>query len=422
MILRRHIHFLQAVFLHSLTAFGGPQGHYGMMLKTFVNNRKDITESELLELVSFCNMLPGASSTQTLALIGYKRGGFILALLTLIVWVTPACLLMGSLSFLLDYFADNSISTKGLRFIQPMAIGFLAFSAYRLFKISINNTITTVVLIIATVFTFLYFKTPWVFPALMVAAGIATNFSHNRIPQKEVLPKKINWGNLIVFLLLFATAGYLSETATKQNWKNRKYINLFEHNYRFGSLVFGGGDVLMPVMYEQFVVRPKSVVVLKNKRDVLKMSSEDFLTGSGIVRAIPGPVFSIGAFTGGMVMQSENNTMSQITGCFLGAVAIFLPSALLVLFFFPVWNNIKRYAVMYRSLEGINAASVGIMLGAILFLSTANYYNTFPVSRVEFLVDVFVMIGVFVVLAFTKLRAPLVVLGCLLLGLIFNFY
>ncbi len=422
MILRRHIHFLQAVFLHSLTAFGGPQGHYGMMLKTFVNNRKDITESELLELVSFCNMLPGASSTQTLALIGYKRGGFILALLTLIVWVTPACLLMGSLSFLLDYFADNSISTKGLRFIQPMAIGFLAFSAYRLFKISINNTITTVVLIIATVFTFLYFKTPWVFPALMVAAGIATNFSHKRIPQKEVLPKKINWGNLIVFLLLFATAGYLSETATKQNWKNRKYINLFEHNYRFGSLVFGGGDVLMPVMYEQFVVRPKSVVVLKNKRDVLKMSSEDFLTGSGIVRAIPGPVFSIGAFTGGMVMQSENNTMSQITGCFLGAVAIFLPSALLVLFFFPVWNNIKRYAVMYRSLEGINAASVGIMLGAILFLSTANYYNTFPVSRVEFLVDVFVMIGVFVVLAFTKLRAPLVVLGCLLLGLIFNFY
>jgi chromate transporter len=422
LILRRHIHFLQAVFLHSLTAFGGPQGHYGMMLKTFVNNRKDITESELLELVSFCNMLPGASSTQTLALIGYKRGGFILALLTLIVWVTPACLLMGSLSFLLDYFADNSISTKGLRFIQPMAIGFLAFSAYRLFKISINNTITTVVLIIATVFTFLYFKTPWVFPALMVAAGIATNFSHKRIPQKEVLPKKINWGNLIVFLLLFATAGYLSETATKQNWKNRKYINLFEHNYRFGSLVFGGGDVLMPVMYEQFVVRPKSVVVLKNKRDVLKMSSEDFLTGSGIVRAIPGPVFSIGAFTGGMVMQSENNTMSQITGCFLGAVAIFLPSALLVLFFFPVWNNIKRYAVMYRSLEGINAASVGIMLGAILFLSTANYYNTFPVSRVEFLVDVFVMIGVFVVLAFTKLRAPLVVLGCLLLGLIFNFY
>ena len=329
---------------------------------------------------------------------------------------------MGSLSFLLDYFADNSISTKGLRFIQPMAIGFLAFSAYRLFKISITNTITTVVLIIATVFTFLYFKTPWVFPALMVAAGIATNFSHKRIPQKEVLPKKINWGNLILFLLLFATAGYLSETATKQNWKNRKYINLFEHSYRFGSLVFGGGDVLMPVMYEQFVVRPKSVVVLKNKRDVLKMSSEDFLTGSGIVRAIPGPVFSIGAFTGGMVMQSENNTMSQITGCFLGAVAIFLPSALLVLFFFPVWNNIKRYAVMYRSLEGINAASVGIMLGAILFLSTANYYHTFPVSHFEFLVDVFVMIGVFVVLAFTKLRAPLVVLGCLLLGLIFNFY
>jgi chromate transporter len=90
-----------------------------------------------------------------------------------------------------------------------------------------------------------------------------------------------------------------------------------------------------------------------------------------------------------------------------------------VLFFFPVWNNIKKYAVMYRSLEGINAASVGIMFGAILFFSNANFYNRFPISHFEFLVDIFVLIGVFIVLAFTKLRAPLLVLGCLLLGFIF---
>src|SRR4030095_625526 len=104
MILLRHIPFLKAVFLHSISAFGGPQGHFGMMLKTFVHQRHDVTEKELLEYSAFCQMLPGASSTQTLTLIGYKRGGIPLALLTLLIWVLPACTLMSGLSFLLDYF------------------------------------------------------------------------------------------------------------------------------------------------------------------------------------------------------------------------------------------------------------------------------------------------------------------------------
>jgi chromate transporter len=92
----RHIPFLKAVFLYSITAFGGPQGHLGMMFKTFVHKRRDVTENELMEYNSFCQMLPGASSTQTLTLIGYKRGGVLLATLTLLLWLLPACTLMGA--------------------------------------------------------------------------------------------------------------------------------------------------------------------------------------------------------------------------------------------------------------------------------------------------------------------------------------
>src|SRR5581483_817853 len=103
MILIRHISFLKAVFLHSITAFGGPQGHLGMMLKTFVRQRNDITEQELLDYNAFCNLLPGASSTQVLTLIGYKRGGIPLAVLTLLIWIFPACFLMGLFSFILRY-------------------------------------------------------------------------------------------------------------------------------------------------------------------------------------------------------------------------------------------------------------------------------------------------------------------------------
>ena len=127
MILLRHIPFLKAVFLHSITAFGGPQGHFGMMLKTFVHRRKDITEEELIDFNSFCQLLPGASSTQTLTLIGYKRGGIPLAVLTLVIWILPACTLMGGLSFLLEYISQKTLRTDIFKFIAPMAVGLPGF-------------------------------------------------------------------------------------------------------------------------------------------------------------------------------------------------------------------------------------------------------------------------------------------------------
>jgi chromate transporter len=415
LVLTRHIPFLRAVFLHSITAVGGPQGHMGMMLKTFVQQRHDVTEKELMEYNGFCQLLPGASSTQTLTLIGYKRGGLWLAALTLLIWITPACVLMGAISFLLNYMDDMGLKVGVFKFVRPMAIGFIAYSTFRIFNVAVNNTITKVIMVLATVGTFLFFKTPFVFPALIVAGGIATNFSDRRIPQKDVPPKKIKWGNILIFFALFGLAGYLSETASANEWKNRKPINLFEHFYRFGSLVFGGGDVLMPLMYEQYVTHPENRSVTETKREVLRLTKEDFLTGSGMVRAIPGPVFSIGAFTGGMVLRDDGPAM-QLLGCIIGSIAIFLPSALLVLFFFPVWHNLKKYAVIYRSLEGINAAVVGIMAGATCYL----VQDTFLVNLINLeaigLWDLLIVIVTFLLLGSNKIPAPFIVLGCLILG------
>lgn len=411
----RHIPFLRAVLWHSLTAFGGPQGHLGMMMKTFVYERRDVTETELVEYNGFCQLLPGASSTQTLTLIGYKRGGIPLAILTLLIWILPACTIMGGLSFLLDYFNDLNIQPGLFKFIQPMAIGFLAYSTYRIFGIAIHNTITRVIMVVTTLATFLFFKTPWIFPAVIVAAGIATNFSDRRIPQKGTPPKKIKWGNMIIFLVLFGTAGYISETATRNNWENRKAFNLFENAYRFGSLVFGGGDVLIPLMYEQYVTRPETKRIQEQKREVLRLSREEFLTGSGIVRAIPGPVFSIGAFTGGMVLKDEG-PWYQLLGCFIGMAAIFLPSALLVLFFFPVWHNLKRYAVIFRSLEGINAGVVGIMAGATCYLMKDSFLISVFQGNSIAIWDILILVVTFLLLAWKRIPAPFIVLGCLVLG------
>ncbi|NML35931.1 chromate efflux transporter [Chitinophaga sp. G-6-1-13] len=391
----RHIPFLKAVLLHSITAYGGPQGHLAMMMKTFVYQRKDVTEQELMEYNAFCQLLPGASSSQTLTLIGYKRGGVMLAIVTLLIWITPACLLMGSLSFLLQYFDKRALQTDIFKYVQPMAVGFLAFGSIKAFRISINNLATFVIMIVA-MFAAFYLKSPWTFPALIILGGIVSNFSNKRIPDIPDKPKKIQWGNIWLFVLIFVLAGFFSEYARSHEWITRRPFNLFENFYRFGSLVFGGGDILIAMMLEQYVTRTKSNY----------MTAEELLTGAGIMRALPGPTFSISAYVGGMAMRNLGMGY-QFLGCILAPIAIFLPSLLLVLFFFPIWHNLKKYVVIYRALEGINSVVVGIMWAATLILFFAipiNWYN------------LLIMFTTLALLLFTKLPSPFIVIACLIMG------
>src|SRR5450631_1764212 len=154
MVLFRHVPYLKAVFFYTISAFGGPQGHFGMMMKTFVERRRDITKEELMEYIAFCQLLPGATSTQTITLIGYKRGGIPLAVLTLIIWILPACVLMGGLSFLLEYINQKTLKTDIFKFIAPMAVGFLAFAAFYAFKIAVKNTATQIIVLVTAIATF----------------------------------------------------------------------------------------------------------------------------------------------------------------------------------------------------------------------------------------------------------------------------
>jgi chromate transporter len=387
-----------------------------MVMKTFVEKRRDVTKEELMEYVSFCQMLPGASSTQILTLIGYKRGGIPLAVATLIIWILPACTLMGILSFVVTKIGTTNLQTGLFQFIQPMAIGFLAYAAVKTFGISVTNLITRIIMVSATLITFLLFKTPWVFPALIILGGITTNFSSNRIPEKEkIRPRQIRWTNIWLFVLIFLIAGYLSETARKQEWQDRKAYNLFENFYRFGSFVFGGGDVLIPMMLDQYVVRPTAPKFVNGGQNIIRIDKSELLTGAGIVRAIPGPVFSIASYTGGIALKRQG-PKKQLLGCVIGSIGIFLPSALLVLFFFPVWQNLKKFIVVYRALEGINAVVVGLISGSTLYLLkdvSLIGFNTVTIFNVA------VIAGTFATLTYSRIPAPVIVLACLLLGWIF---
>ena len=409
MLLLRHIPFLKSVFIYSFTAFGGPQGHMGMMVRTFVQKRKDVTEDELLEYNAFCQMLPGPSSTQTVALIAMKRGGIPLACITLLLWVFPAALIMGLFSFVIYYLSPEGEHGKSrillnlFSYIQPMSVGFVCFAAARMMSTSIKYVATTSIMlgsIIATVF----FKSPWVFPCLLVISGTLSNFSNKRIPGTPHKPKKINWINLWMFALLFVVAGILSELARTQHWEHGRIFNLFENFYRFGAIVFGGGQALLPMMYYQFVSTP-----LHQHAQVV-VTAQELLTGFGIVQAVPGPVFSVCSYTGGLVM-SNYGSMWQTAGCVTATVAVFLPSTLLLFFFFPIYENLKHHVIIFRALEGINAAIVGIIWasGIVLFQSINFEWSNLVVVLITFSL-----------LYFSKVPSPLIVVGWLLMGLTLN--
>jgi chromate transporter len=396
----RHIPFLKAVALYSFTAFGGPQGHLGMMTKTFTRKRHDVTEQELLEYNAFCQMLPGPSSTQTVMLIALKRGGIPLALVTLLLWILPASLIMGAFSFLVYHFDARDIHKNLFLYVQPMSVGFIAYAALRMTQANIRHPATWAIMGGSMLATMLI-RSPWVFPALLVVSGTISNFSNRRIPDPGTKPKPIRWINLWLFAAIFIIAGVFSEMARVHDWPHRRVFNLFENFYRFGSIVFGGGQVLLPMMLYQFVERPRTLGLAPWLR------SDDLLTGFGMVQAVPGPVFSISTFVGGLAMSTQG-PLWHLIGCLVATVAVFLPSTLMLFFLFPLYQNLRQHVIIFRALEGILAAIVGIIWASGFVL-----FNAIPFAWSH----VVVVVITFCLLLFTKVPAPLIVLAWLLLGL-----
>jgi chromate transporter len=273
-------------------------------------------------------------------------------------------------------------------------------------------------MLVSLLVTFLFFKTPWIFPSVLIVAG-AVSMLFWKKETADVLTSKrksLRWGNFILFALVFIGSAFLSETARKQDWESRKVYNLFENVYRVGSIVCGGGDVLIPMMYEQYVVRPNTERIMRTNRNVIKIERDQFLTGAGVIRAIPGPVFSVGSYVGGLALQSGGVSM-QVLGCVLGTIAIFLPSILLVLFFFPVWQYLHKYPLFLRAISGVNAAVVGIMFASTLYLGSDIVVPDVLRGTTLGYLELLTIIGTFVLLKFTKLPAPVIALICLLLGL-----
>jgi chromate transporter len=416
--MKSHLQFLKVVCMHTISAFGGPQSQLGLLLKSVTEKNSFFTKEEVLDIHLFCQMLPGATATQTIAILGYKRGGLSLAFLTLLIWILPASIFMSVYSFFSS--SGNTLSLTLLRYVQPMALAFLCFGSFKTMSI-IDNTLSRFIFLISFLFVFVFFQTPWIFPIVIIIGGVTGFFLHNQRSPTSIRPRSpIRLSPLILFVVIFISAGIVSEQARKESWKYRAPFNLFENMYRFGSYVFGGADVLIPVMYNQYVVRPNTARVQSVNKDAIKIERQVFLNATGVVRAMPGPAFSIAAFIGGRSLSNHSKGY-QLMGCLIAAVGIFLPSFLLGIFFYPLWENMKQYETLHRSILGINAAVVGIMFAGAIFLFQDSFI-ALQTQQLSFTLPfLLVFLSTLFLLFFTKIAAPFIVLVTLMMGLLHLF-
>lgn len=381
--------FLFDVFLCSLGAFGGPEAHFGVFSERMVERKKYLSEAELAELIALTGILPGPSSTQTIVAIGYKTGGTRLALLTMLVWALPAIVFMTMLSFLGNLLSALHLSQNALRYVGPMALAFIALAAWRIGR-KVVKDIPALALVAAAAAASLFFRQPWSYPLIfLVAATTSVLYSREKRSSAPVRLKP-RWGYLAAFA--FFAAGGIALTVL---WDN-DIVHLFESFYRYGYLVIGGGQVVVPLMHSELV----------SMRDY--MSDSEFLTGFGLVQGLPGPMFSFSAYAGGMAMRSQG-TIAQIAGAFTSGLAIFLPGLLLIFFVYPLWNELKKISLIRVALRGITAAAVGLIISAALILG----------RNIGFSYD---SAAVFVIctalLLWKKIPAPFIVLAVIAAGFI----
>lgn len=381
--------FLKDTFLCSLVAFGGPEAHLGVFLDRLVQKKNYLTEKALLEWMALCSFLPGPTSTQVITAIGLERGGRSLAILTLLIWAMPALCLM-TLIALIPALIDKNSFASITSFLAPMAAGFVGWAAWVLGRKVVINPLSFGLwgfgLAIALVST-----TPWAIPvAFCVGAGLSILLSSKteQFQSQHIGKFSVPWGIFFLFITLLCVGIISSFFSENSLWVT------FERFYRFGCLVFGGGQVVVPLMQGELV----------DSNGL--MTQSEFLAGFGLVQALPGPMFSFAAYAGGMSEQ-VSGINRQFLGAMIAGWAIFLPGTLLLFLIHPIWANLKQLTRAHLALKGMNAIAGGLVGG--VFIKILFSMNWLGLDLVVLLVSLGLLIS-------RKLPAPIIVL---IVGLIY---
>jgi chromate transporter len=385
-----------------LTSFGGPQAHLAILINDFVIKRRYLTEKELMELNALCQILPGPSSTQTLIGIAYKIGGYSLAIITFFIWVIPSAAAMCFLAISYKSLEFNKNFINVNQFIQPIALGIVAYGAYALGKRILTSNIT-IGLAVTAVICSLILRNAYAFPIMILIGGIITSATETKTEEDEIrvrLFSNINIKKVMYFIGILLFFGILGSIINRTSPFSLP-VRLFENFYRNGILIFGGGHVLVPLMYTEFVD-------MKHY-----LTGSEFLSGYAIQQAIPGPTFSFTSFLGALTLANNGYRIGgQVLGSLIAVIGINLPGLILILFIVPFWDDLKKITRIKKSLSGINAVGVGFMLAAFILLMIPVGFNFQSIG---------IIIATFLILHFTKIKTPYLILAGVLLGVISMF-
>lgn len=323
-----------------LTSFGGPVAHLGYFHTEYIQRRKWMDEKSYADLVALCQFLPGPASSQVGIGIGVMRAGIIGGIVSFIGFTLPSVLALIIFALLLQ---GLNISEAGwIHGLKIVAVVVVAHAILGMAKNLAPDLKRKALALFALVATLLWQAAFTQVGIILICALIGfILYKNHQDSQDSNIHFPISKGFAVTCLTLFFGLLFLLpilREVTSLNW-----LAMFDSFYRSGSLVFGGGHVVLPLLEREFV--PTGW-----------LSKDEFLAGYGAAQAVPGPLFTFAAYLGAVINGWQ--------GGLLATVAIFLPAFLLILGTLPFWDALRRNPKVKGALMGVNAAVVGILISA----------------------------------------------------------
>ncbi len=378
------------VFLRlGLTSFGGPIAHLGYFRDEFVTRRRWLSERSYAELVALCQFLPGPASSQVGIALGLSRAGYGGAVAAWVGFTLPSAIALILFALGLAHYGA-AMPAGALHGLKVVAVAVVAQAVWGMAR-NLCRGVARVTLMLIAACVVLLEPSAWAQVGVIAAAGVGglLLFKPPTNTEPDTLPIPISrrtgalW--LGLFLLLLVGLPILAD-----GWPSPT-LTLVDAFYRTGSLVFGGGHVVLPLLQAQ-VVPPQWV------------SNDVFLAGYGATQAVPGPLFTFAAFLGASMHQAPNGWL----GGMIGLLAIFAPSFLLIFGALPFWSSLRHSPHTQAALAGVNAGVVGLLLAAL--------YQPVWTSAILSAYDFALALLALVALMIWKLPPWLVVIGCGVLG------
>ena len=379
------------------TAFGGPVAHLGYFRIQFVDRLRWVDERAYADLVSLCQFLPGPSSSQTGIAIGMMQRGWLGGAAAWLGFTTPAVIIMIALGFGLS-FAQTAVGQGVIHGLKLAAVAVIANALWSMAR-SACGTATQASFAVLACVAMLFATAAWqqilviALAALAGALMIREDSSNTDPLTKRSGSKFLGTILFMVFLILLLGLPLLTKTFASGN------LEAFAIFYRVGSLVFGGGHVVLPMLEAELV--PTGWI-----------SADTFLAGYGAAQAIPGPMFALTGYLGN-VIDPSSSYLGGWTGGLIAIVAVFLPSFLLLGAALPYWDALRSRARVRSALSGVNAAVVGLLLAVL--------YTPVWTSTVQNIVDFATVVIASLLLSMWKVPPWLVVLLAAFTGLLGTF-